>query len=41
MYESRYDRCELKKKIGTDDENGVFVPKLGSNWLNFYEKMSA
>ena len=36
MYESRYDRCEqifvLKKKIGTDDENGVFVPKLGSNW---------
>ena len=42
MYESRYDRCEqifvLKKKIGTDDENGVFVPKLGSNWLNFCEK---
>ena len=39
MYESRYDRCEqffvLKKKIGTDDE------KLGSNWLNFYEKKSA
>ena len=45
MYESRYDRCEqifvLKKKIGTDDENGVYSPKLGSNWLNFYEKMSA
>ena len=45
MYESRYDRCEqifvLKKKIGTDDENGVYAPKLGTNWLNFYEKMSA
>ena len=42
MYKSRYDRCEqifvLKKKIGTDDENGVYAPKLGSNWLNFYEK---
>ena len=31
----------LKKKIGTDDENGVYAPKLGPNWLNFYEKMSA
>ena len=43
MYESRYDQCEqffvLKQKIGTDDENGVYAPKLGSNW--FYEKMSA
>ena len=45
MYESRYDQCEqifvLKKKIGTDDQNVVYAPKLGSNWLNFYEKMSA
>ena len=45
MYESQYDRCEqifvLKKKIGTGDENGVYAPKLGSHWLNFYEKMSA
>ena len=35
MYESQYDRREQffvqKKKIGND-------LKLGSNWLNFYEK---
>ena len=35
MYESRYDRCEqifvLKKKIGTDDENGVYAPTQIAN----------